>query len=129
MGRETERRFLVALPFYVLLLAMVFASVFFPLFSPIGELWSSVVSGSGLTNIAPEWIGALMIAIMLFAIFVGFPLSFTLVFLGFAFGAWGFGGQAGVLPADPAVQQCDARTDAGGGPLFVFMGILMEQAD
>jgi len=29
-----------------------------------------------------EMIGALMIGCMLFAIFVGFPISFTLIFLG-----------------------------------------------
>ena len=34
-----------------------------------------------------------MIAVMLAAIFVGFPISFTLIFLGFVFGAWGFGGK------------------------------------
>ena len=37
MGKETERRFLVALPIYLLLLAIVFASVFFPPFSPAGH--------------------------------------------------------------------------------------------
>ena len=36
---------------------------------------------------APELIGVIMIAVMLFAIFVGFPISFTLIFLGFVFGA------------------------------------------
>ena len=40
---------------------------------------------------SPEAIGAIMIGVMLLAIFVGFPISFTLIFLGLAFGAWGFG--------------------------------------
>ena len=31
---------------------------------------------------SPEIIGAIMIGCMLFAIFVGFPISFTLIFLG-----------------------------------------------
>ena len=30
----------------------------------------------------PEIIGAIMIGCLLFAIFVGFPISFTLIFLG-----------------------------------------------
>lgn len=128
MGRETERRFLIALPFYVLLLAIVFASVFFTPFSPIGELWSSAVSGTGLTNIAPEWIGALMIAIMLFAIFVGFPISFTLVFLGFAFGAWGFGGKLVFYLQTLQFNNVMLEQTLAAVPLFVFMGILMEQA-
>ena len=38
----------------------------------------------------PEIIGALMIGSMLFAIFIGFPISFTLIFLGIVFGYWGF---------------------------------------
>ena len=38
-----------------------------------------------------ELIGALMIGVMLFAIFIGFPISFTLIFLGLVFGYWGFG--------------------------------------
>ncbi len=36
----------------------------------------------------PEIIGVLMIAVLLFAIFIGFPISFTLIFLGIVFGAW-----------------------------------------
>ena len=40
---------------------------------------------------SPEVIGALMIGCMLFAIFIGFPISFTLIFLGLVFGYWGFG--------------------------------------
>ena len=40
---------------------------------------------------SPEIIGAIMIGCMLFAIFVGFPISFTLIFLGLVFGYWGFG--------------------------------------
>ena len=42
----------------------------------------------GLEN---EIIGLVMLGAMLFAIFVGFPISFTLIFLGIVFGAWGFG--------------------------------------
>ena len=38
-----------------------------------------------------ELIGAIMIGVMLFAIFIGFPISFTLIFLGLVFGYWGFG--------------------------------------
>ena len=40
---------------------------------------------------SPEVIGAIMIGCMLFAIFIGFPISFTLIFLGFVFGYLGFG--------------------------------------
>ncbi len=40
-------------------------------------------------DIANEYIGLIMIGVMLFAIFLGFPISFTLIFLGVIFGAWG----------------------------------------
>ena len=38
-----------------------------------------------------EVIGLVMIVAMVLAIFVGFPISFTLIFLGLVFGYWGFG--------------------------------------
>ena len=38
-----------------------------------------------------EAIGLVMIAGMILAIFVGFPISFTLIFLGLVFGYAGFG--------------------------------------
>ena len=41
--------------------------------------------------ISPETLGFILIAVMLFAIFIGFPISFTLIFLGFVFGYLGFG--------------------------------------
>ncbi|MFZ9670954.1 MAG: hypothetical protein ACO3AX_05480, partial [Burkholderiaceae bacterium] len=39
----------------------------------------------------PEIIGLLMILAMLAGIFIGYPISFLLIFLGVAFGYWGFG--------------------------------------
>ena len=38
-----------------------------------------------------EILGMIMIGVMLFAIFIGFPISFTLIFLGSVFGLIGFG--------------------------------------
>ena len=40
--------------------------------------------------ISPEF-WEYFLAVMLFSIFVGFPISFTLIFLGFVFGYLGFG--------------------------------------
>ena len=39
----------------------------------------------------PALLGFILIGVMLFSIFVGFPISFTLIFLGFVFGYLGFG--------------------------------------
>ena len=41
--------------------------------------------------IDPAVLGIILVGVMLFAIFVGFPISFTLIFLGFVFGYLGFG--------------------------------------
>ena len=74
-----------------------------------------------------ELIGALMIAVMLLAIFVGFPISFTLIFLGLAFGYWGFGELVFYLMTLQFNSVMLEQTLAAV-PLFVFMGIMMEQA-
>ena len=74
-----------------------------------------------------ELIGAVMIAVMLIAIFVGFPISFTLIFLGLAFGYWGFGDLVFYLMTLQFNSVMLEQTLAAV-PLFVFMGIMMEQA-
>ena len=80
-----------------------------------------------IINLQPQLIGIIMIAIMLFAIFIGFPISFTLIFLGMIFGFWGFGQLVFYLMtfqfSNVMLEQALAAV-----PLFIFMGILMEQA-
>ncbi|MYA87971.1 MAG: TRAP transporter large permease subunit [Boseongicola sp. SB0662_bin_57] len=77
---------------------------------------------------ANEAIGLLMIGAMLFAIFVGFPISFTLIFLGFVFGAWGFGIKLTVFLMTLQVYGSMMEQTLAAVPLFVFMGFMMEQA-
>jgi tripartite ATP-independent transporter DctM subunit len=76
---------------------------------------------------SPELIGAIMICFMLFAIFIGFPISFTLIFLGLVFGYWGFGKIVFYLMTLQFNMIMTENTLAAV-PLFIFMGILMEQA-
>ena len=76
---------------------------------------------------SPEVIGAIMIGCMLFAIFIGFPISFTLIFLGLVFGYWGFGKLVFYLMTLQFNMIMTENTLAAV-PLFIFMGILMEQA-
>ncbi len=131
MGRRRERRFLAAMPIYLLFLLLVFLSAFYPSLLPgggIGSLWSPLVGMTGLAGLAPEWVGVLMIAVMLFAIFVGFPISFTLVFLGFAFGSWGFGAKLVFYLQTLQFNSVMLEQTLAAVPLFVFMGILMEKA-
>jgi tripartite ATP-independent transporter DctM subunit len=77
---------------------------------------------------SPEMIGLWMMAAMIAGIFVGFPISFTLIFLGLAFGYWGFGKlvfyQLALQFNATMMEQTLAAV-----PLFVFMGIMMEQAN
>ncbi|MXX17750.1 MAG: TRAP transporter large permease subunit, partial [Gammaproteobacteria bacterium] len=75
----------------------------------------------------PELIGLIMVGVMLFAIFVGFPISFTLIFLGMTFGLWGFGELVFYLMTLQFSAVMLEQTLAAV-PLFIFMGILMEQA-
>jgi len=77
--------------------------------------------------ISPEILGIVLIAVMLFSIFVGFPISFTLIFLGFVFGYLGFGHLVFYLMT---LQFSMVMTEQAlaAVPLFVFMGIMMEQA-
>ena len=77
---------------------------------------------------SPEMIGFIMIAAMLAGIFVGFPISFTLIFLGLAFGYWGFGELVFYLMTLQFNATMMEQTLAAV-PLFVFMGIMMEQAN
>ena len=77
--------------------------------------------------INPETLGFILIAVMLFAIFIGFPISFTLIFLGFVFGYLGFGKLVFYLMT---LQFSMVMTEQAlaAVPLFVFMGIMMENA-
>ena len=74
-----------------------------------------------------EILGLILIGCMLLAIFVGFPISFTLIFLGIVFGYIGFGAKVFVLMTLQFNSVMLEQTLAAV-PLFVFMGIMMEQA-
>lgn len=76
---------------------------------------------------SPEILGVVMILVMLGAIFVGFPISFTLIFLGMVFGYDGFGDLVFYLMTFQFYSVMMEQTLAAV-PLFVFMGIMMEQA-
>jgi len=77
--------------------------------------------------IDPAILGFILIGVMLFSIFIGFPISFTLIFLGFVFGYLGFGKLVFYLMTLQFSMVMTEQTLAAV-PLFVFMGIMMEQA-
>ncbi|RMD95645.1 MAG: TRAP transporter large permease subunit [Alphaproteobacteria bacterium] len=75
-----------------------------------------------------EIIGVLMLGAMLFAIFIGFPISFTLIFLGVLFGAWGFGLKLTIFLMTLQFYGSMMEQTLAAVPLFVFMGFMMEKA-
>jgi tripartite ATP-independent transporter DctM subunit len=76
---------------------------------------------------SPETIGIVMIAALLVGIFAGFPIAFTLIILGILFGYVGFGDTVFHLMVFQFFQVMREQTLASV-PLFVFMGLLLEQA-
>jgi TRAP-type mannitol/chloroaromatic compound transport system permease small subunit len=128
MGKERERIFVRFLPIYLVLLAIVFVTTFFGDTVPFGDWWDSAVGGTGIFDFEKPTIGLIMLGAMLFSIFVGFPISFTLVFLAFTFGAWGTNSAVTFFLMTLQVNSTMLDDQLVAVPLFIFMGIMMEQA-
>jgi tripartite ATP-independent transporter DctM subunit len=74
-----------------------------------------------------EILGLVMLFIMVGVIFVGFPISFTLLFLGLVFGYVGLGAIVFDLAFFQTIGLMKEQTLAAV-PLFIFMGYVVEQA-
>lgn len=76
---------------------------------------------------SPEYLGLLSLAALFLFIFVGFPISFTLIFLGIVFGYIGFGKVVFFLMT---LQVFGVMTETllAAVPLFLFMGYILERA-
>ena len=61
---------------------------------------------------------------MLFVIFVGFPISFTLIFLAFVFGIWGANFKLTTLLMTLNTNSTMLNDQLMAVPLFVLMGIV-----
>ena len=72
-------------------------------------------------------LGLVMLATMIVAIFAGFPISFTLLFLAFAFGWYGLGDIVFSLAHLQTVGLMKESLLAAV-PLFIFMGFVSERA-
>ena len=128
MGKERERLFIRALPFYVVALLVLTGAVFFPDIVPIADWWKETFGREGLFNVPKPTIGLIMLAVMLFSIFVGFPISFTLIFLGFVFGTWGANFKLATFLMSLQTNSVMLSDQLVAVPLFIFMGIVMEKA-
>jgi tripartite ATP-independent transporter DctM subunit len=72
-------------------------------------------------------LGLVMLAVMIGAIFIGFPISFTLLFLALAFGFFGLGEVVFSLAYFQTIGMMKEELLAAV-PLFIFMGFITEQA-
>ena len=72
-------------------------------------------------------LGLIMLIVMLGAIFIGFPISFTLLFLALAFGYAGLGSSVFDLAYYQTLGMMKEELLAAV-PLFIFMGFVTEQA-
>src|SRR5687768_4001933 len=72
-------------------------------------------------------VGMLMLIVMLFAIFIGFPISFTLLFLALTFGYFGLSETVFSLAYFQTIGMMKEELLAAV-PLFIFMGFITEQA-
>ena len=126
MNEKHRKAVLRFIPIYMIGLALIFAKTFYPDVVSAIPLFDTAMKGA--FGISQEVIGIFMIAVMLLAIFVGFPISFTLIFLGFVFGAWGFGGKLVFYLQTFQFNNVMLEQTLAAVPLFVFMGIMMEQA-
>jgi tripartite ATP-independent transporter DctM subunit len=73
------------------------------------------------------FLGLVMLLVMLGAIFIGFPISFTLLFLALTFGYFGLGAVVFDLAYFQTIGMMKEELLAAV-PLFIFMGFLTEQA-
>jgi tripartite ATP-independent transporter DctM subunit len=73
-----------------------------------------------------EILGFVLLVVFLFAIFIGFPVSFTLIFLSLAFGYFALGDLVFYLTVLQTIGLMKEEVLAAV-PLFIFMGYLLEE--
>ena len=126
MGKERERLFLRAMPIYLVALTWLVLAVFLPDWVPGGAWFTDLMKSS--PGLPKPTIGLIMLGAMLFVIFIGFPISFTLIFLGFVFGIWGSNFKLTTLLLTLNTNSTMLNDQLMAVPLFVLMGIVMESA-
>jgi TRAP-type mannitol/chloroaromatic compound transport system permease large subunit len=75
--------------------------------------------------LSPELVGFVLLGVFFVAIFIGFPVAFTLICLSLAFGY--FAQRHGLLP-DRAATIGLMKEVFAAVPLFIFMGYLWRKA-
>ena len=126
MGKQRERYFVMALPFYFIALFWLVMAVFLPGITPGGEAFTEIMSSR--PGLSKPTIGLIMLGAMIFVIFIGFPISFTLIFLAFVFGIWGSNFKLTTLLMTLNTNSTMLNDQLMAVPLFILMGIVMEAA-
>jgi tripartite ATP-independent transporter DctM subunit len=80
----------------------------------------------GPSPVSHEILGFVLLGVFLFAIFIGFPVSFTLIFLSLAFGYFALGDLVFYLTVLQTIGLMKEEVLAAV-PLFIFMGYLLEE--
>ena len=75
---------------------------------------------------SPELLGFVLLGVFFFAIFVGFPIAFTLIFLSLTFGYFALGDMVFYLTVFQTIGLMKEEVLAAV-PLFIFMGYLLEE--
>ena len=126
MGKERERYFVMCLPAYFIALVWLVLAVFYPNTTPGGEWFNDIMSAR--PGLSKPTIGLIMLAAMIFVIFIGFPISFTLIFLAFVFGIWGSNFKLTTLLMTLNTNSTMLNDQLMAVPLFILMGVVMEAA-
>ncbi|MEO9823132.1 MAG: TRAP transporter large permease subunit [Paracoccaceae bacterium] len=126
MGKAREKIFVRLLPIYIIALIWLILAIFAPNIVPGGEWFTGIMSAR--PNLDKPTIGLIMLAAMLFVIFIGFPIAFTLIFLAFVFGIWGSNFKLTTLLMTLNTNSTMLNDQLMAVPLFVLMGIVMEAA-
>ena len=74
-----------------------------------------------------EWLGILLLAVLFAAIFIGFPIAFTLIAVG-AIGGWLAMGPLALHLMTLQVFSVMRDPPLASVPFFLFMGYLLEQS-
>lgn len=125
MGKERERKFLWGT---VAILTVIAIEIYVPNILPIFEWVTSLFERGGFFDIPKPMIGLIMLGAMIFVIFIGFPISFTLIFLAFGFGIWGLNFKLTGLLMTLNTNSTMLSDQLMAVPLFILMGIVMEAA-
>jgi TRAP-type mannitol/chloroaromatic compound transport system permease large subunit/TRAP-type mannitol/chloroaromatic compound transport system permease small subunit len=126
MGKARERWFVRLLPIYLIALLWLILAVFTPDIVPGGAWFTDLMSAR--PSLDKPIIGLIMLGAMLFVIFIGFPIAFTLIFLAFVFGIWGANFKLTTLLMTLNTNSTMLNDQLMAVPLFVLMGIVMEAA-